>query len=424
MSSSHLTLTTRRRLLKFLAASPIAAVAGSPVELLARLAAHEPGGASGALETLLGGGDDPVITAPDQALNVLDFEAAARAKVPPAHFAYLATGVDGDATVRANEEGFTRIQIRARRLVDMSRVDTSVEIFGTRWETPIVVSPVSSQKAFHPEGEIAVARAARAKGHLQLLSTVTTSAVEAVNEARGTPVWYQLYPTDDWQVGRALVKRAQAAGCPVLVLTVDLHGGSNRETQARGARVDTRPCASCHTTGFRGYLRRKPMFDGLDTSRATDLHPADMTWDVVKRLRDLTTMKLVVKGLVTREDAELAVQHGVDGIVVSNHGGRAEETRRPTIECLPEVVEGAAGKVPVLVDGGFRRGTDVFKALALGARAICVGRPYAWGLGAFGQPGVEAVLTILRRELEIIMRQAGTASIGGITRAYLTGAPR
>ena len=424
MSKTHADLTNRRRLLRLLAASPIAAAAGTPVGLLARLAAHEPASAAGALEALLATADDPVITAPEQALNVLEFEAVARAKVPPAHFAYLATGVDGDATVRANEEGFTRIGIRARRLVDVTRVDTSVEIFGTRWETPIALAPLASQKAFHPEGEIAVARAARAKGHLQLLSTASTSAVEAVNEARGTPVWYQLYPTDDWQVGRALVRRAQAAGCPVLVLTVDLHGGSNRETQERGARLDARPCASCHTPGFRGYLKRKPMFDGLDTFRATDLHPSDMAWDVVKRLRDLTPMKLVVKGLVTREDAELAVQHGVDGIVVSNHGGRAEETRRPTIECLPEVIEAAAGKVPVLVDGGFRRGTDVFKALALGADAICVGRPYAWGLGAFGQGGVEAVLTILRRELGLIMRQAGTASIDAITRACLTASPR
>ena len=159
------------------------------------------------------------------------------------------------------------------------------------------------------------------------------------------------------------------------------------------------------------------MFKGLDISKVTELYDPSLTWDFVKRLKDTTTMKLLLKGIVTREDAEIAVEHGVDGIVVSNHGGRAEDTLRPTIECLPEVVAAVKGKIPVLVDGGVRRGTDVFKALALGATAVGVGRPQAWGLTAFGQSGVEAVLVILRRELEKIMRQAGTPSIRSITRA-------
>lgn len=161
------------------------------------------------------------------------------------------------------------------------------------------------------------------------------------------------------------------------------------------------------------------MFDGLDVSKVTTYHFPSVTWDFVKRLRDITTMKLVLKGLVTREDAQLAAEHGVDGLIVSNHGGRAEETLRSTIECLPEVLEGAAGKMPVLIDGGFRRGTDAFKALALGASAVCIGRPYCWGLAAFGQLGVEAVLEIMRRELRTIMGQAGTTSIGQINRAFM-----
>jgi isopentenyl diphosphate isomerase/L-lactate dehydrogenase-like FMN-dependent dehydrogenase len=161
------------------------------------------------------------------------------------------------------------------------------------------------------------------------------------------------------------------------------------------------------------------MFDGLDLSKVTATHPSNMNWDFVKRLRDTVTVKLVLKGIVTREDAQLAVEHGVDGLIVSNHGGRAEETLRPTIESLAEVLDGAAGKVPVIVDGGVRRGTDIFKALALGATAVGIGRPPAWGLAAFGQAGVEAVLEILRRELQTIMRQAGTTSIEKITPAYL-----
>ena len=163
------------------------------------------------------------------------------------------------------------------------------------------------------------------------------------------------------------------------------------------------------------------MFDGLDLSKVTVAQPENLNWDFVKRLRDTVTVKLLLKGIVTREDAQLAVEHGIDGLMVSNHGGRAEETLRPTIESLPEVIEGVGGKVPVIVDGGIRRGTDVFKALAFGATAVGIGRPHGWGLAAFGQPGVEAVLEILRRELRTIMRQAGTTSIEKITRSYIAG---
>ena len=165
------------------------------------------------------------------------------------------------------------------------------------------------------------------------------------------------------------------------------------------------------------------MFDGLDLSKVTVAQPEDLNWDFVKRLRDTVTVKLLLKGIVTREDAQLAVEHGVDGLMVSNHGGRAEETLRPTIESLAEVIEGVGGKVPVIVDGGIRRGTDVFKALAFGATAVGIGRPHGWGLAAFGQPGVEAVLEILRRELRTIMRQTGTTSIEKITRSYVAGRP-
>jgi isopentenyl diphosphate isomerase/L-lactate dehydrogenase-like FMN-dependent dehydrogenase len=253
---------------------------------------------------------------------------------------------------------------------------------------------------------------------------MSSTGVEDVTAARGEPIWYQLYPTDQWPVGRALIKRAETAGCPVLVLTIDLQGGSNRETQARGQRRDARECSACHPAGPLGsslnnvnaMVVRKPMFTGVDVSQVRSAQPLDMNWDFVKRLRDTTSMKIVLKGIVTSEDAALAAEHGMDGIIVSNHGGRAEESGRATIESLTEVVAGAAGRIPVLVDGGFRRGTDIFKALALGARAVCIGRPYVWGLAAFGQPGVEAVLDILRRELTTIMRQTGTVKLSEISR--------
>ncbi len=428
-------IKTRRKFLRMLSASPLLAspglLGGSFANLLATGEVTE--------KKFLGWLDslqqtEEVISSPDQALEVMDFEAAARKALPPAHFGYLATGVDDDGTVRANREGYSHIQIRARRLINVEDIDMSMSLFGTKWNTPIVLSPVSGQKAFHPEGEVAVARAAHTKGHLMMLSTVATSSIEDAIAARGGHVWQQLYPTNVWDVTRAIVKRAEAAGSPAIVLTVDLQEGSNRETLFRAERVDKRDCSACHQSaytgdargrvrggsgGFAQYASRKPMFDGLDLSKVTAAHPANLSWDFVKRLRDTVTVKLLIKGIVTREDAQLAVEHGVDGLMVSNHGGRTEETLRATIESLPEVIEGVAGKVPVIVDGGVRRGTDIFKALALGASAVGIGRPHAWGLAAFGQQGVEAVLEILRRELKTIMRQAGTTSVAGISRNYL-----
>lgn len=409
---------SRREFLSFLAASPLLASSLNR-DSLARLLAMHAGFGDAASS-----GDELaraayLIASPDQALDVMEFEPVARKALPPAHFGYLATGVDDDATVRANREGFSKVQIRSRRLVNVEKLDTATSLFGSTWPTPIFLCPVSAMKAFHPEGEVAVARAARAKNHLQILSTVASSSVEEVTAARGAPVWQQLYPTNDWNVTRAIIKRAEMAGCPALVFTVDLHENSNRETLLRSRRFDDRDCTVCHEQGFAAYVSRKPMFDGLDVSKVTGLHASSLTWEFVNRLKDTTKMKLLVKGIVTREDAQLAVEHGADGVVVSNHGGRAEESLRSTIESLPEVVAGIKGKVPVLIDGGFRRGTDIFKALALGATAVGVGRPYAWGLAAFGQPGVEAVLSILRRELEVMMREAGTPSVASITRSFV-----
>jgi isopentenyl diphosphate isomerase/L-lactate dehydrogenase-like FMN-dependent dehydrogenase len=421
MQDSNSPVASRRRFLKFLAGSPL-------------LALCDP---TGSFEALIGAdfqkttgwsADEPsaqkLITSPDQALNVFDLEAAARQVVPVAHWGYMATGVDDDVTLRANRTAFSKFQIRPRRLIDVTRTDTSTEIFGVKWKTPIIISPVGSQRAFHSQGEIATAKAAGSRGHLQILSTVTTTSVEDVTAARGGPVWYQLYPTASWNITQTLIKRAEAAGSPVLVVTVDLPAGRNTETLARARLMDPRNCSDCHQPGLAGRLRRRPMFDKLDLTGLVDYYAPALTWDSIRRMKDMTKMKLVLKGIVTREDAELCVERGVDGIIVSNHGGRAEESGRSTIECLSEVIDAVGGKIPVLIDGGFRRGTDIFKALALGARAVCIGRPYIWGLGAFGQPGVERVLDILRVELELIMKQAGVLSLDQIKRSYVIESSR
>jgi 4-hydroxymandelate oxidase len=359
-----------------------------------------------------------VIGDPNEALNVLDFEEAARKVLPPAHFGYMATGVDGDVSLRANREAFNRFYLRPRRLVDIRKADLRTELFGTTWETPIAFAPIGNTMAFHPEGELPVARAARAKNVVQVLSTNANTSVENIVEARGGPVWYQLYNPSRWEIAEHLVKRAEAAGCPVMAFTVDTQAGRRTETFERYKRLDKRDCKACHGTERESFYLRKPMFKGIDM-KGVSTQDAGMTWEVIGRLRKLTSMKLLVKGIETAEDAKLCIENGADGLIVSNHGGRAGDTGRGTIECLPEVVGAVGGRVPVLIDGGFRRGSDIFKALALGARAVCVGRPYIWGLAAFGQPGVERVIDLLRLELELVMKQCGTRSIKEITRAHV-----
>jgi len=350
-------------------------------------------------------------------LQVMDFEEAARRALPPAHWGYLATGVEDDLTLKMNVQAFRHIGLRPSRLVDVSKADTSVDVFGSIWETPIVICPVSSQRAFHAEGELATARAARAKHHTMVLSSFTTYSVEEVAKSLGQPPWYQLYMPMEWTDTERLVKRVEDAGCPAIVWTVDVLAGRNTPTAVRLAREDTRTCTACHTHGAGTFIHR-PMYEGLGPRN----NPPNATWSYVDRLKKLTRMKVLLKGLESAEDARLAVEHGADGLVVSNHGGRATETLRATIDCLPDVVAAVNGRVPVFVDGGVRHGTDIYKALALGARGVGIGRPYIWGLSAFGQEGVERVLDILRAELTLTMRQMGTPTVKDITAARLARA--
>ena len=362
----------------------------------------------------------PPVTSADQVLNVMGFEPLARAALPPAHFGYIATGVDDDFTVARNHEAFAHYEIRARRFSDLSHLDMSRSVLGTPWPSPVYLSAVSSMRAFHPEGEIAVARAARARSMQLMLSTGSSTAVEPVSAARDAPLWQQLYPTDDWAVASALVRRAQSAGCTAIVLTVDSPiPHRNNETLKQAMLADNRECLACHKNNSHDMWLRALMFSGLDVSRVTGLAPPDLTLAYFDRLRSLVKGQLFVKGIVTGEDATAAVEHGADAVIVSNHGGRNEETLRATIDCLPEVLAAVRGRAPVFLDGGIRRGTDIFKALALGATAVGIGRPQAWGLAAFGQPGVEAVIDILNRELAAIMRQAGTPTIAAITPAHV-----
>jgi len=361
-----------------------------------------------------------LIKSPKEAINVFDFEPVMRQNVPPAHFGYMASGIDDEVTLRANREGFLKFQLRPRRLVDVSKVDMSTDILGTKYASPIIIAPTGGHKAYNPDGEEGVAKAAKAGDHLMILSTQSSTDVEDVIKARGAPIWMQLYATNKFEVAADHVRRAEKAGCTGLAVTVDRSGGRNQETLFRLRRTDTRECNSCHDrTSIETDQGVKPMYRGVDLSGLRNIQSSAMTWDYLKRLRDMTKMKVVIKGLLAWEDAKLAADAGYDAIIVSNHGARSEDSGRSTIDALPEIVEAVNGRMPILIDSGFRRGTDICKALCMGATGVAVGRPYLWALGAFGQPGVERMLELLRIELFGIMQQVGAPSIKQLTPAMV-----
>ncbi|MCH7547714.1 MAG: alpha-hydroxy-acid oxidizing protein [Planctomycetes bacterium] len=354
--------------------------------------------------------------------NVLEFEALARAKLDDETYAYLAGAADDGRTLDRNSRAFHDLQIRTRRMIDVTHIDTGITLLDESLPSPIILAPVGVQGIFHPEGELASARAAARRGHQFISATLSNHPLAEVVEAYKTAqeaggaetsgasggLWFQLYTSVDRKVSAGLLDQANACGCPVCVLTVDVPVLGNRESQ-RTFLERTLPTLS---------------FGNLDPLGGF-ISPGDasLTWEIIEWIRQRTDMKLLLKGIVTREDAQLAIEHGVDGLIVSNHGGRQEESDRATIESLPEVAAAVEGRMPVILDSGIRRGTDIFKALALGASAVAIGRPYIWGLAAAGQSGVEQVLDILDAELIHIMRLAGTTSIDRITSECVMQAP-
>ncbi|HTH34522.1 MAG TPA: alpha-hydroxy acid oxidase [Xanthobacteraceae bacterium] len=409
-------ITSRRRFIQFMAASPL--FAGTALSALAEEMPERPA--------------DPfvwaprdynhLIASPKEALDVFDFEPVMRKNVPPAHFGYMASGVDDDVTLRANREGFLKFQLRPRRLVDVSKVNMSTEILGQRYETPIIIAPTGGHRGYNADGEQGVARAAKTGDHLMILSTQATASVTDVIAARGRPIWSQLYATNKFEVAKHHVESMERQGSVAVAVTVDRNGVRNQEVALRLRRTDTRECSACHDrTSLQGESKNKPMYEGADLSGLKNIQSSAMSWDYIKRLRELTKMKVVLKGILAWEDAKIAAETGIDAIIVSNHGGRADEAGRSTIESLPEIIE-VSGTMPVLIDSGFRRGTDIVKALCMGAKGVAVGRPYLWGLGAFGQPGVERVLEMLRTELMVAMQQVGAPSLKDLKPAMVVKA--
>ncbi len=365
--------------------------------------------------------ESPVPTPPAaEPLNLDEYEAAARAVLPPMVYDYYAGGADDELTLRLNRAAYEALLLRPRVLIDVSRIDTRTELLGERLRSPVLLAPTAFQRLAHPDGERAAARAAGAAGTVMISSTLSTTTLEDIAAAATGPLWMQVYVFRDRGLTRRFVERAVKAGYRALCLTVTFPVAGNRERDARNGF--TLP-PGLDMANFRGHeqahLPGTPG-SGLATYVAQQFDPA-MTWEAVDWLRSEYNLPVLLKGIVTPEDARLAVEHGAAGIIVSNHGGRQLDSAEPTIVALPRVVDAVDGRIPVLVDGGIRRGTDIVKALALGAHAVLIGRPYLWGLALGGQAGVERVLGILHAELERAMTLVGRPALADIDRTLLGG---
>lgn len=348
-------------------------------------------------------------------INVMDFEAIAKARLDPAAYDYYASGADDEIALAKNRSAFERIEVLFRVLVDVSRRTTETMVLGHPLRAPILVAPTAFHKLAHPDGELATARGAADAGTVMILSTLSNTAVEDVVAGTAAPVWFQLYVYRDRGATEAVVRRAEAAGCRALVLTVDapLLGRRERDVRNRFHLPEGLAVENLVPAGY-GGIDRPPLGSGLNAYFAS-LIDASLTWKDLDWLRSVTRLPLVVKGIVRADDARRAVEHGASGIVVSNHGGRQLDASPATIDVLPRVAEAVEGRAEVFLDGGVRRGADVLKAVALGARAVLIGRPILWGLAADGARGVARVLDMLREELDLSMALAGCPDLGAVT---------
>jgi isopentenyl diphosphate isomerase/L-lactate dehydrogenase-like FMN-dependent dehydrogenase len=353
--------------------------------------------------------------------NLDTFEAEARARLPGAVYDYYAGGAEDERTLELNRSAFRQLVLRPRVLVDVGAVDTSVSLLGQRAAFPVLVAPTAFHRLAHPEGELATARATADAGTIMVASTLATHRIEDIAAAAPGAVWLQVYVFRDRAITAELVQRARQAGCRALCLTVDVAVQAKRERDARN-RFTLPP--GIEMANFQGLAQARlpeALGSGLGAFIAREFDPT-LTWDVVGWLHEVSGLPVLVKGVATEEDGRLAVEHGAAGVVVSNHGGRQLDSAEPTLQALPHVAEGVADRVPVLLDGGVRRGTDVVKALALGARAVLVGRPILWGLAVGGQQGVARVLALLREEVERTMALMGRTATWQMDRCAVADA--
>jgi 4-hydroxymandelate oxidase len=360
-----------------------------------------------------------------QPLNLREIEELAREKLPRIVYDYYAGGADDEIALRENVAAYARLFVHHRVLVDVSDRSQVTTVLGERIATPVLVAPTAFHRLAHPDGELATARAAGASGTIMIVSSLSTTAVEDVVTVATGPVWFQLYVYKDREATRGLVERAEAAGCKALVLTVDVPASAVRERDVRNrfALPEGLSIANLVAAGYGAMPdTSKTQASGLGLYIAERLDPS-VSWKDVAWLRSVTRLPILLKGVVRADDARKAVDAGVAGIVVSNHGGRQLDSSPPTIEALPRVADAVAGRCEVLVDGGVRRGTDVVKALALGAKAVLVGRPILWGLALDGEAGVRRVLEMLKKEVDLAMGLAGCRTVADATRDLVVPPP-
>jgi 4-hydroxymandelate oxidase len=356
----------------------------------------------------------------DQTITLADYERRAREVLERTRYEYFAAGAGTEITLRENRDAYDTFRLRPPVLKPVGKRDHAITLFGHATPSPILVAPMAFQKLAHPDGELATARACAAAGAIYVASTVATCSLEEIAAASSGPKWFQLYVFKDKGVTRSLVERAEAAGYHAIEMTADVPVMGRREADIRN-----------HFSLPAGYVVKnlESAGHGCMDSDGKDSGPAlytrylfdpDLSWKDVEWLRSITKLPIVVKGILRGDDGLKAVEHGAAGIVVSNHGGRQLDTVLPTIRALPEVVSAVAGRIPVLIDGGIRKGIDIVKALALGASAVQVGRPILWGLAVNGEAGVKHILTLLREELDNALALCGCPSIAHVTRDLVT----
>ncbi|MGH9862014.1 MAG: alpha-hydroxy acid oxidase [Candidatus Acidiferrales bacterium] len=362
----------------------------------------------------------PVAEPPSEApspVNLLEYEPLARERLSQMAYEYIAGGAADEITIGRNREAFSALRLKPRVLRDVSQLDTRLELFGQTLDFPILLAPTAYHKLVHTQGEAATARGAGAAGATLVVSSFATTAVEEISKAASKPLWFQLYVQPDRAFTRDLVQRAEAAGCRALCITVDTPVAGTRD---REKRLHFSLPPGMDMENLKAMTAMLPRSGHLsDSAIYSIILDPTLTWETVDWIRSFAKVPVVLKGILAPEDARLAADHGAAAVLVSNHGGRNLDTTPATIEALPAVIEAVEDRIPVLMDGGVRRGTDVLKALALGAKAVLIGRPYLWGLAVNGAEGVQRVVDLLRTEFEAAMALCGTPTLKQIDRNAL-----
>ena len=359
---------------------------------------------------------------PSEPVNVSDVRLLAEAKLPKATYDYISTGSADEITLRENIAAFQRMKVLPPLLTGVSEPDLSTTVLGQKISLPIMLAPVAAQRMYHREGALAAARAAESAGTLFGVSSSASNSVEEIAQVSKGPKWYQLYVPKDRTVAKKLVQRVERAGYQAIIVTVDLGEWKDADRRNRFMLPKEMLVKHLQDTGFQQVSNKMSYEDVIAfNAQAWDV---SLSWDFFKWLRSITDLPVLLKGVLRKDDAEKAVSMGLDGIIVSNHGGRRLDGMPASIDMLPEIAETVGDRAEIYMDGGIRRGTDVLKALALGAKAVLIGRPYAWGLGADGEAGVRKVIELLRAELLNAMIAGGCAKVSDVNRSLLLSESR